>query len=220
MQKYAHIRALRSNFPFYDGPTKAVRPASEEEDPEMLAKYIVDEKVPNRYRCFYNRLHVVPVCWALALLHTTIFTASVLWHLPQSLYLFPVILLLFISALHGLRIENPRLLFPLQIYLGFLVIADVMFGISVFTVSLMDYDTFLMFIGHVKSDSWAVKVGLVLSTKIVIAMIGFFCYWNYTVIRSCRHYLREQREQRKYVRLAVAPSAPKPNPGYLIVQTE
>ncbi|KAK0399192.1 hypothetical protein QR680_002933 [Steinernema hermaphroditum] len=208
---------------------------TEEEDPEMLAKYIVDEKVPNRYRCFYNRLHVVPVCWALALLHTTIFTASVLWHLPQSLYLFPVILLLFISALHGLRIENPRLLFPLQIYLGFLVIADVMFGISVFTVSLMDYDTFLMFIGHVKSDSWAVKVGLVLSTKIVIAMIGFFCYWNYTVIRSCRHYLREQREQRKYVRLAVpdsflnttieqrvqvAPSAPKPNPGYLIVQTE
>ncbi|TMS39831.1 hypothetical protein L596_006299 [Steinernema carpocapsae] len=201
----------------------------------MLNNFRVDDKVPNRYRCCYNRFHVLVVSKVIAAFHCVAFTTGLLCFLPQSIYLFPVIVLVFFTAFHGFRTENPRPLLALQIYLGFLIFADVMFGISVFAVSMMNYDTFLEFIGHVKAESLLVKVCLVLSTKIIIAMLCALCYWHFSVIKSCRTYFREQRDQKNYVQLAVpdsflntaieervqiAPSVPKLKPDYLVFQLE
>uniref|UniRef100_A0A1I7YVQ1 Palmitoyltransferase n=1 Tax=Steinernema glaseri TaxID=37863 RepID=A0A1I7YVQ1_9BILA len=172
----------------------------------MLQLLYADEKVPNRFKCCYKRFHVVPMSKMIAVFHGLVFTSALFWYLPQSIYLFPIVPLVFVTAFHGFRSENPAPLIALQLYLTFLVLINVLFAISIFAVSMVDYERLLVFIGHAKNDPWAVKVVLVLSAKIVIGMTSVFCYWHFSIVRACRQYYREQRDQKKYVQLAVPDS--------------
>uniref|UniRef100_A0A1I7YUK5 Palmitoyltransferase n=1 Tax=Steinernema glaseri TaxID=37863 RepID=A0A1I7YUK5_9BILA len=114
----------------------------------MLQLLYADEKVPNRFKCCYKRFHVVPMSKMIAVFHGLVFTSALFWYLPQSIYLFPIVPLVFVTAFHGFRSENPAPLIALQLYLTFLVLINVLFAISIFAVSMVDYERLLVFIGH------------------------------------------------------------------------
>uniref|UniRef100_A0A915AB09 Uncharacterized protein n=1 Tax=Parascaris univalens TaxID=6257 RepID=A0A915AB09_PARUN len=119
---------------------------------DILGDEIYYDETNPKYLCLWNRFHSVRITKLIVILHICIYALSIFCRLPYSIVFVPITLLVFVPAVYGIRNEKSVFLFPLLSYLVFCTLVCIMFALSVFAVCVVDYNTFLVFIGRITSD--------------------------------------------------------------------
>ncbi|VDM40397.1 unnamed protein product [Toxocara canis] len=84
----------------------------------------------------------------------------------------------------------------------------IMLALSVFAVCVIDYDTFLIFIGRTDIKTFAGKIGLVLFTKVIIILAAIFLFWQSRVVSACRQFYHDKMEHNQYLHTAIPDDLP------------
>ncbi|KHN75727.1 hypothetical protein Tcan_05608 [Toxocara canis] len=175
---------------------------------DILGDGIYYDEANPKYRCLWNRFHSVRMTKLIVVLHICIYALSIFCRLPYSIAWVPVTLLVFVPAVYGIRNEKAVFLFPLLSYLVFCTMLCIMLALSVFAVCVIDYDTFLIFIGRTDIKTFAGKIGLVLFTKVIIILAAIFLFWQSRVVSACRQFYHDKMEHNQYLHTAIPDDLP------------
>uniref|UniRef100_A0A0M3INY8 Uncharacterized protein n=1 Tax=Ascaris lumbricoides TaxID=6252 RepID=A0A0M3INY8_ASCLU len=90
----------------------------------------------------------------------------------------------------------------------FCTLLCIMFALSVFAVCVVDYNTFLVFIGRTDIKTFAGKIGLIIFVKIIIVVVAIFVFWQSRVVSACRQFYHDKTEQNQYLHTAIPDDLP------------